>query len=218
MKNRLIGFALFLIYRALWLTWRIRVHEPSSLKEALNNRKPMVYAHWHGQIPGILYLLKRYHAAAIISTSKDGDFVDTMAQLIGAKTTRGSTTRGGASALKGMLRLAKDGWRPALAIDGPKGPRHQAKPGIFEISRVVGGPIFPLVCAVDREWVFHKAWDKTILPKPFARIQVVWGEPVPAVGRDEDGRNPDLARALEAAMANAEKTARELLQAPATQT
>lgn len=211
MKNRLIGFVLFLIYRALWLTWRIRVHEPEVMQRALREKTPMVLAHWHGHIPGILYLLKRYHAAAIISTSKDGDFVDTMALLLGAKTTRGSTTRGGASALKGMLRLAKDGWRPAIAIDGPKGPRHEAKPGVFEISRVIGAPIFPLACAVDRKWVFHKAWDKTILPKPFARIQIVWGDPVPAVGRDQDGRNPDLARALEAAMQRAERQAQELI-------
>lgn len=211
MKNRLIGFALFVIYRALWITWRIRIHEPASLQKALAEKTPMVYAHWHGQIPGILYLLPRYHAAAIISTSKDGDFVDTMARLLGAKTTRGSTTRGGASALKGMLRLAKEGWRPALAIDGPKGPRHEAKPGIFEISRIMGGEIFPLLCAVDRAWVFHRAWDQTILPKPFAKIQVVWGEPLPAVGRDQDGRNPDLARALEANMHAAEEKARALL-------
>jgi lysophospholipid acyltransferase (LPLAT)-like uncharacterized protein len=213
MKNRLIGFVLFLIYRALWLTWRIRIHEPEAMKIARRENAPMVYAHWHGQIPGILYLLKPYHAAAIISTSKDGDFVDTMALLLGAKTTRGSTTRGGAGALKGMLRLAKQGWRPAIAIDGPKGPRHEAKPGVFEISRVVGAPIFPLTCAVDREWVFHKAWDKTILPKPFAKIQIVWGEPIPAVGRDQDGRNPDLARALEAAMQRAERQAQDLIAA-----
>ena len=212
-KNKLIGFALFIIYRALWITWRVRIYEPPTMTQAMRDQTPMVYAHWHGSIPAILYLLPRYHAAAIISTSKDGDFVDTMARLIGAKTTRGSTTRGGASALKGMLRLAKDGWRPAIAIDGPKGPRHRAKPGVFEISRITNSPIFPLACAVDRKWVFHKAWDKTILPKPFAKIQIVWGEPLPAVSRSDDGRNPDLARALESAMANAEQQALELIAA-----
>lgn len=211
MKNRLIGFVLFLIYRALWLTWRIRIHESENFKRTRQANAPMIYSHWHGHIPGVLFLLKPYHAAPIISTSKDGDFVDTMAKLLGAKTTRGSTTRGGASALKGMLRLAKEGWRPAIAIDGPKGPRHEAKPGVFEISRVTGAPIFPLICAADRAWVFHKAWDKTILPKPFARLQIVWGDPVPAVGRDQDGRNPDLARALEAAMQRTEQQAQELI-------
>jgi lysophospholipid acyltransferase (LPLAT)-like uncharacterized protein len=125
MKNRLIGFLLFIIYSSLRITWRVRIHEPESLKKAMLAEPPIVYAHWHGSIPGILFLLRRYHAAAIISTSKDGDFVATMSHLLGAKTTRGSTTRGGASALKGMLRLAKQGWRPAIAIDGP--PQSQAR-------------------------------------------------------------------------------------------
>ena len=211
MKNKLIGFALFLIYRALWLTWRIRIQESEAMTRGQAEKTPMVYAHWHGHIPGVLFLLKPYHAAPIISTSKDGDFVDTMARLLGAKTARGSTTRGGASALKGMLRLAKSGWRPAIAIDGPKGPRHIAKPGVLEISRLMGAPIIPLAAAADRAWTFHKAWDQTILPKPFARVQIVWSEPVPAVRRDQDGRDPDLARTLEAAMQRAERQAQELI-------
>lgn len=213
MKNKLIGFLLFLIYRTLRATWRVSLHEPASMLKMMRENTPLTLAHWHGDIPGILYLLPRYRAASIISTSKDGDIVTTMAHLLGAKTSRGSTTRGGASALKGMLRLAKDGWRPAIAIDGPKGPRHQAKPGIFEISRLINAPIFPLGLEIDRAWIFHRAWDKTALPKPFAKIQVVWGEPLPAVSRDQDGKNPDLARDLERAMADAQRQARDLIAA-----
>ena len=212
MKNRLIGFVLFIIYRSLWFTWRIHIVEPKSFRDPFDAKTPMVLAHWHGDIPGVIFLLRRYRAAAIISTSKDGDFVDTMAKLIGAKTTRGSTTRGGASALKGMLRLAKDGWRPAIAIDGPKGPRHKAKPGVFEISRLIRAQIFPLAVACDRQWTFSKSWDQTMLPKPFAKIQIFWGDPLPAVSRETDGRNPDLARDLELAMANAQQQALGLLR------
>jgi len=210
-KNKLIGFLLFLIYKSLYFTWRIRFTEGEEAKRLREEKKPHILAHWHGDIPGVLYLLKPLHAAAIISQSKDGDIVDTMARLLGSKTSRGSSTRGGAGALKGILRLAKEGWVPAIAIDGPKGPRHEAKPGIFEISRITNSPIVPLTCAVDRKWVFHKAWDRTALPKPFARIVISYGAPVPAVPRDRDGRDPDLARALELAMANAEQQATHTL-------
>ncbi len=212
-KNRIIGTLLFLIYSALRLTWRIRIYESDAMKAIKRDNSPVVFAHWHGDIPGVLFLLKPYRAAPIISTSKDGDFVATMAHLFGSKTTRGSSTRGGASALKGMLRLAKQGWRPALAIDGPKGPRHEAKSGIFEISRLLGSPIIPLVAASDRNFVFHKSWDQTKLPKPFARVQIVWSDPLPAVPRETDSRDPDLARELERAMANAERQARDLIAA-----
>lgn len=213
MKNKLIGLLLFVIYSALRLTWRVRVYESEGLKQLMRENRPMVLAHWHGNIPGVLFLLKPMRAAPIISTSKDGDFVTMMAEMFGSKVARGSSTRGGASALKAILRLAKEGWRPAIAIDGPKGPRHQAKAGIFEISRIIQGPIIPLAAVSDREFVFHRAWDKTALPKPFARVQIVWAEPLPAVPRDADGRDPDLARDLERAMANAEQQARDLIAA-----
>jgi lysophospholipid acyltransferase (LPLAT)-like uncharacterized protein len=211
MKNKMIGFLLFLIYKSLYFTWRVRFVEPEVSKDLRVGKKPYILAHWHGDIPGILYMLKPLHAAAIISQSKDGDIVDTMARLLGSKTSRGSSTRGGAGALKGILRLAKEGWTPAIAIDGPKGPRHEAKPGIFEISRIIGSPIVPMTCAIDRKWTFHKAWDRTKLPKPFAKIVISYGEPLPAVPRDRDGRDPDLARALQIAMANAEQKAQAQL-------
>ena len=210
MKNKLIGFLVFLIYKSLYVTWRIRFVEPETSRDLRVNRKPYIIAHWHGDIPGVIHMLKPLHAAAIISQSKDGDIVDTLARLLGSKTSRGSSTRGGAGALKGILRLAKEGWTPAIAIDGPKGPRHEPKPGIFEISRLIHAPIVPMACTIDRKWVFHKAWDRTELPKPFAKIVIAYGEPIPAVSRDRDGRDPDLARGLADAMAHAQRNAGSL--------
>jgi lysophospholipid acyltransferase (LPLAT)-like uncharacterized protein len=70
-----------------------------------------------------------------------------------------------------------------------------------------------MTVAADRAWIFHRAWDQTLLPKPFAKVQIFWGEPLPAVSRESDGRNPDLARDLENAMADAERQARDLIAA-----
>jgi hypothetical protein len=85
---------------------------------------------------------------------------------------------------------------------------------VFEISRVTGGSIFPLAVAVDRAFVFKKAWNKTFLPLPFARVTAVWGDEIPAVSRDRDSRDPDLALALEQALANAGQQASNLVAAP----
>jgi lysophospholipid acyltransferase (LPLAT)-like uncharacterized protein len=213
LRTRVLPYTLFLFYSVLKFTWRIRVVESASFQAALKDGRPMVFAHWHGDIPAILYLLKRYRAAAIISQSKDGDLVDFVARLLGGKTARGSSHRGGAAGLKGMLRLCRDGYRPSVAVDGPKGPRHKVKPGVLEISRVISGGLYPLTVACDRRWVFPKAWDKAFLPKPFAKIVVVWGDEVPAVARTEDSRDPQLAERLEVAMTNAGQQARKLVAA-----
>lgn len=214
MKNRLIAYLAFVFYSALKLTWKIRIVESESLKAALKDGRPMVYAHWHGDEIAIIHLLGPYRAAAMVSTSKDGEIMDIAARLFGAVTSRGSSTRGGVSALKGILRLAKQGYRPSVAVDGPKGPLHKVKPGVFEISKLIGAEIFPIASAADKKHVFERAWNKTFLPLPFARLVIVWGEPIPAVDRQADSRDPLLAQRLEQALANAGQQARDLIATP----
>lgn len=211
MKERLIAVLVFAFYSLLRLTWRIRIHEPEDFKRALAAGEPMVFAHWHGDELGIVFLLKRYRSAAMVSTSKDGEIMANVVRLMGARTSRGSSTRGGASALKGILRLSREGWRPSIAVDGPKGPLHKVKPGVFEISKLTGGTIYPLTAACDRGFVFKKAWNKAYLPLPFARLQIVWGAGLPAVPRSADSRDSQLALDLERALADASRHAANLI-------
>lgn len=214
MRRFVLPYLVFVFYFALRLTWRIRIIEPESMKLALANQTPMVLAHWHGDELGIIFLLRRYRAAVMTSTSKDGELVNTIVRLFGARTSRGSSTRGGASALKGIIRLARSGWRPSIAVDGPKGPYHKVKPGVFEISKVTGGAIYPISVACSRAKVFEKAWNKTFLPLPFTRVVCVWGEPMAAVSRSEDAHSPDLAIRLERALTDAGQHARNLIATP----
>jgi len=213
-RTYVLPVLLYWIYSALKLTWRIHIIESASLKKAIEENRPMVFAHWHGDELGILHLLPKYRAAVMTSTSKDGELMNRIVHLFGSKSARGSSTRGGAAALKGIIRLAREGWRPSVAVDGPKGPLHKVKPGVFEISKLIKGEIFPLAVACDRKYVFEKAWNKTFLPLPFARVVVVWGESLPAVERDRDSRDPELAKSLEEALANAGQQARNLIAAP----
>jgi lysophospholipid acyltransferase (LPLAT)-like uncharacterized protein len=213
-RRYVLPHLLFFVYSALKMTWRIRIVEAPSFQEALKENRPMVLAHWHGDELGILYMLRRYRAAVMTSTSKDGELMDAIVRRFGARTSRGSSTRGGASALKGILRLSRDGWRPSVAVDGPKGPYHKVKPGVFEISKLIGGKIFPVSVACDRAKVFEKAWNKTFLPLPFAKVVVVWGDGLPAVPRNAESRDLDLALRLEQALANAGQQARNLIAVP----
>lgn len=214
LRSHVLPLLVFLIYRTLRATWSVRIVESPRLKEFRTRNQSAVFAHWHGDELGILYLLKPYKAAAMISTSKDGALMDAVVRLMGARTSRGSSTRGGVSALKGILRLAKDGWNPSVAVDGPKGPYHKVKAGVFEISKMTGGMIFPVGVACNKAYVFEKAWNKTFLPYPFAKLVVVFGDPLPAVSREHDPHQQELAESLEKALANAGQYARNLIAAP----
>jgi lysophospholipid acyltransferase (LPLAT)-like uncharacterized protein len=201
----------FVLYRALYCTWRIRIYESPDLQRARVENTARVYAHWHGDELGILYLLKPYKACAMISTSSDGAIMDRLVRLLGAETSRGSSTRGGISALRGILRLAKEGWSPSVAVDGPKGPFHKVKAGVFEIAKLTEAEVFPLTVACSSAWVFEKAWNKTYLPKPFARLSVVFGPALPRLTREIDAHDTGLASRLEIALCDAERHARHNL-------
>ena len=197
MLNKLLPYLLFFVYKLLYWSWRIEVRQTPEVKKWMAEGQPFIVAHWHGDEMGILHLLKEYHVACIISTSKDGDLMNKAVQLLGAETTRGSSTRGGASALKGIIRLVKKGRRPSVAVDGPKGPIYKVKPGIFQISRLANLPIAPISFHASRQKIFEKSWNKSRLPMPFAKLTIQWGESMPPVKKEDDAKHTLLAEQLE---------------------
>jgi lysophospholipid acyltransferase (LPLAT)-like uncharacterized protein len=207
MKIFFASYFLYFLYRFFQLTWKIEIRESAALKELVKENKTFVVAHWHGEELGILHLLKRYRVACMVSQSFDGELVARMIHHFGSKAVRGSSSRGAVQALKGILRLAKEGWRPSVAVDGPRGPRHEVKLGVVEIARVLKVPILPINMACSRSFIFKKSWNKSELPLPFSRIVIQWGEPIeydPA--QTLESYLPPLARALHAGRAECMKS------------
>ncbi len=196
-RKYILPIIVFVFYRTLSWTWRVRIIEPDSLKQSLKDKKTVVLSHWHGDELALVSIVKRYNIATIASQSKDGELMSKVLKWMGAKTSRGSSTRGGVQALKGLLRLLKDGGNCSFAVDGPKGPLHKVKPGVFELSRMIHGPIYAVGVYCDRAIYFPKSWNKTFLPKPFARVIIYWVGPMEEIKKDVDPRNPDLALELE---------------------
>lgn len=196
-RKHILPYIIWIVYFSLKSTWRINIVEPPDLTDRLRKGEGVVFAHWHGDELVFVGLIKQYEAAVMTSTSKDGEIMDRVSRLLGARTSRGSSTRGGVSALKGIIRLAKEGRNPSVAVDGPKGPYHRVKPGVFEISRLVKMPIYCGAASADRAIVFEKSWNKTFLPKPFAKISVVWKLASPEIRKDQDPKSDELAKLLE---------------------
>ncbi len=178
MKVFFASYFLYFIYRAFQFTWKIEIRENEALKKLLAKDGLFVVAHWHGEELGILHLLKPYRVACMVSQSFDGELVARMIHHLGSKAVRGSSSKGAVQALKGILRLAKEGWRPSVAVDGPRGPRHEVKKGVVEIAKVLKVPILPINMACSRSFIFQKSWNKSELPLPFSRIVIEWGEPI----------------------------------------
>lgn len=212
MRDFFLPWIVYLFYRLWTSTWRVECVEPESLKLAKSQGEKLIFAHWHGDELKIVPLVTPYRIATMTSTSKDGALIDFSIRKLGGATSRGSSTRGGVGALKGLIRLVTQGYRASMAVDGPKGPLHKVKPGVFELSRLAKARIVPLGAATNRSILFAKSWNKAELPKPFAKIVVWFGEPFDIITKDESPKDPSLAARLESEISKACQQARDHLR------
>jgi lysophospholipid acyltransferase (LPLAT)-like uncharacterized protein len=142
---------------------------------------PFVYTLWHGRM--VLCILAHLHEGIVTmaSRSKDGEIIARWLVRNGYIPTRGSTRKGGRAALDEMAEHLRSGRRAALTIDGPKGPPRVAQAGIAKLARETGAWILPFTGSASRP-AFLKSWDRYLVPKPFSRCIVGYGEafPIPA--------------------------------------
>ncbi len=177
-----IPYLLAPIYYLLSATWSIHEFGPLDVLDRYVDRKgPSAscnYSFWHGD-ELVLVGYYRYRRLAVLSSlSKDGTLMARTLTLLGYQVFRGSSSKGGARGLIGLIKAVRSGSQSAMAVDGPRGPIYEVKPGVIELARKTGKPIIPLRTRADRAWRFPRSWNKTYLPKPFAVVEVEYGQPV----------------------------------------
>lgn len=189
-----------LALRLLALTLRIR-REEGSVQPLWQSRTPTIYAAWHGRILLMPYLYGWRRTRVLASRSGDGELVVRFVARFGMQAVRGSSSRGGAGALRALRRLLTSGTDVFVVPDGPKGPREIAKPGIVLLARLSGAPIVPMAVGASREWRLG-SWDEFRIPKPFSRCVMRFGEPIRIardIGRDgEEATRKEVESALHA--------------------
>jgi hypothetical protein len=138
--------------------------------------EPVIFAVWHGRLLPLTYFHRHHGITAIISQSTDGEYIARVVEGWGYRTVRGSTSRGGTSALRGLVKAAREGQSLAITPDGPRGPRQRLQRGVITAAQLTGLPIIPLACGASRAW-WPGSWDRFCVPKPFARVRVYYGRP-----------------------------------------
>lgn len=160
------------------------------------NRELMVFSIWHNEVFPVMYTKRDLRIAAIVSRSGDGEFIARLIEGLGMKTARGSSSRGGLAALKQMANLMlTEKYNACLTIDGPQGPRHEPKDGVFFLAHRTKAAIVPMRIFMKKAKIFN-SWDKFRLPLPFSRVHVTFDTPYYL--DDAQGLNKDtLANACE---------------------
>ena len=197
MKSFIQKWMIYIFYRLFMLTWRTKIIESPEFTKSYKNKVPMILAFFHGDELACLQIVQRYGLATMVSTSKDGSFMDFVVKRLGGNTSRGSSTRGGVQALKGLIGLMKRGYPAAIAVDGPKGPIYKVKPGVFELSRLGKAEIYTLTSIAPKAKHFPKAWNKTYLPYPFSPVYILIEKAFSPLTKDQNPKDPKLAEELE---------------------
>jgi len=177
--------------RLLVATLRVR-REEATVAPLWAARTPLIYATWHGRLLLLPCLYGRRGAHTLTSRSRDGELVARWIRRFGLVPVRGSSSRGGADAVRSLARAIQAGREVVVVPDGPRGPREVLKPGVIALARLSGAPIVPVAVGASREWRVH-SWDEFRIPQPFARCVVRFGEPI-HVGRAADRAGEEAAR------------------------
>lgn len=184
---KLAGFSIAWTVRALLSTVRFRlVSLGGPLEPDLGRPERYVYSFWHEAILLPAHHYKHPDARVLISEHADGEMIARACLHLGLKVIRGSTTRGGAKALRQLVAL-KGRCHVVITPDGPRGPRRVVQPGLIYVAARTGLPIVPCGFGYHSAWRM-RSWDRFAVPRPFSAAVGVLGEPlrVPAdVGRGE---------------------------------
>lgn len=212
-KAQVEAFFIYLLTRVLGLTYRFDFVGFDKVEEVrkLHANGAYLYAIWHQNIvASILSHMGRPHVC-IVSASNDGEHVALTLKFLGHVAARGSSSRGGVQAMKEMIRIVDSGIPGAISVDGPRGPAFYPKKGIFEVAKITGAPIIPLITLPVSYWQF-KSWDSFRLPKPFTKILVRIGEPMVIDKNVQASDWPRLSEELTAQLKNGEFAAMRELQ------
>lgn len=177
------------LVRALGWTWRFQTRNAEVVARLRAAKQPIVFAIWHGEMLPLLYFHRAQGVSVLISEHGDGELIARVATSHGYRTVRGSTSRGAARAILGLVRELEEGHDLAITPDGPRGPAKSFAPGTLIVAQRGNAPIVPVVAHAAAAWRL-KSWDRFMIPKPFARVTIAYGDPVrlDAASRPDDAQ------------------------------
>src|SRR6266850_406985 len=186
--------AFFVLIKLIGRTVKFEVEGWEHWEAASRDEKIPIYTFWHNRVFLSTYFWQKRRIVVMTSQSFDGEYIARFIQRFGYGAARGSSTRGATGAVVEMVRLMRAGCPTAFTIDGPKGPRYEAKMGSVLLAKKTGFPILPFTITAKRFWEAKKSWDQFQIPKPFTRACVVIAPPI-YVAPDADDEGLEAKRA-----------------------
>jgi len=174
---RAIAACSHLLISLIGRTLRFDVEGWDNFEQIEKDGKVPIYCFWHNRIFAGTYFFRNRGIVVMTSQSEDGEYIARFIQNFGYGAIRGSATRGGVGALVEMIRMMRSGLPMAFSVDGPRGPRYEAKMGPVLLAKKTGNPMMPFILECQNFWSLG-SWDRLQIPKPFSKVKVIIAEPI----------------------------------------
>ncbi len=196
-----IVFAYYFI-RVYSMTFRLRVENENRWKDLRAQGTTVLLCAWHQQFFSAIHHFKTYskfNPGLMISRSKDGDLISGVANRTGWHTPRGSSSRGGKQAMEAMIDHLKTYGFGAHILDGPQGPMGRVKAGVIKMALEADAVVIPFYTSAEHAWFFN-SWDRFMLPKPFSRVFITFGQEIRLEALDQKDDFEGQRQVIETAM------------------
>ena len=167
-----------LLMRAVFkLCYRFELVDPHRI---CDDPKKTIGMIWHNRLlflPMVFPPKLRATGYAVVSASRDGQYLTDFLKHFSLRTLRGASSRKGANALLGAVRAMENGENIIITPDGPRGPKYRIKGGPVMMASLTGGSLVPFCVNASKCWQL-KSWDNFQIPKPGAKLTMVVGDPI----------------------------------------
>ena len=175
--ERLLPPVLWALIHVFYNTLRIRSIGEETVRELRQKGQRVVFAFWHGHSFFLIKHMSRRGISIIASPSRDGRLLADVLRLFHYGIIPGSSDKSPVRSIIQSVRAMRAGQDMAIAVDGPRGPRHKMKPGALFIAKKMKAPIVVGVNSSFPSWTF-RSWDRFVLPRPFARSVMAFSKPI----------------------------------------
>jgi lysophospholipid acyltransferase (LPLAT)-like uncharacterized protein len=161
----------------LCATLRIQIRNAEEVRKLQAERKKYIVAFWHGTMLLPWFTHRGQQMIGLTSQSKDGELLARVLQKWGYMVIRGSSSKGGKSALDDIVSALTNEGAVLLTPDGPRGPAREFKPGAVVAAMRAGVPLFLLGVGYERKKKL-RSWDQFEIPFPFSRVNVGYSDAI----------------------------------------
>jgi len=159
----------------LYKTCKIQLINFSQFTPFENHEKSGILSFWHKDIFTVFTFFGSVSKTiAMVSPSRDGEYIARILKIKGITPSRGSTGKGALISMREMIRYVKKGSNAAIVADGSRGPALKAQPGAVYLAAQTGSPVIPCNVIIDKKIRFN-SWDRMEIPLPFSKIRIVFG-------------------------------------------